>query len=64
MQKLKGFQTGDTVITPHGVGTVCGFEVLRTTERVQVKLNDNPFSFPVACYFLYEVKHAASKSEN
>jgi len=55
IKRLKGFKVGDTVTTPHGEGTIVKFEQFRLTERVGVELASNPFSFPVAYYFLNEI---------
>jgi hypothetical protein len=55
MERLKGFKIGDMVTTTHGKGTVVNFEQFRLTERVGVELENNPFSFPVAYYFLNEI---------
>lgn len=47
---------GTKVLTPHGTGLVVSEEVFRTCERWGVKLDKNPFTFPVAFYFKEEVK--------
>lgn len=47
---------GDIVDTPHGRGVVVDFEKFRLTDRVGVKLDRNPFSFPVAYFFKSEIK--------
>lgn len=47
---------GDRVLTPHGYGTVTDREEFRTCCRVGVKLDNNPFSWPIAWYFEKEVR--------
>jgi len=47
---------GDIVTTPHGKGVIVDFEKFRLTDRVGVKLDQNPFSFPVAYFFTHEIK--------
>lgn len=46
---------GDQVTTPHGKGIIVDFEKHRLYERVGVKLENNPFSFPIAYYFKNEI---------
>jgi hypothetical protein len=45
---------GSIVTTPHGNGVIVDEEVFRTCQRWGVKLDKNPFSFPVAYYFKNE----------
>jgi len=47
---------GVTVETPHGNGIVVSEEVFKGSERWGVKLDNNPFSFPVAFFFKNEVE--------
>lgn len=47
---------GAKVITPHGLGIIVQEEVFRTCERWGVKLDINPFSFPIAFYFKNEIR--------
>lgn len=47
---------GDKVDTPHGAGVIVDEEVFRTCQRWGVKLDANPFSFPVAFYFKNEIQ--------
>lgn len=46
---------GSIVKTPHGKGKIVAEEVFRTCERWGVKLDNNPFSFPIAFYFKNEI---------
>lgn len=48
---------GDEIFTPNGKGEVAGFEKYSKTEnnRVGIILENNPFNFPVAFYFLNEI---------
>lgn len=46
---------GTKVQTPHGSGVVVQEEIFRTCERWGVKLDANPFSFPVSFYLKSEV---------
>ena len=55
--KLKGFKINDEVMTPHGKGRVSKFEEFRMSERIAVELDNNPFTFPIAYYFPYELRH-------
>jgi hypothetical protein len=55
IKRLKGFKISDIVRTPHGKGTIVKFEQFRLTERVGVELENNPFSFALAYYFLNEI---------
>lgn len=52
---------GDIVITPNGKGVVEYKEfysrISADNERICVKLDNNPFSFPVACYWVSEIKN-------
>lgn len=47
---------GNTVTTPHGKGIIVDLEKFRLTERVGVKLDQNPFRFPIAYFFKHEIK--------
>lgn len=49
---------GSEVVTPHGKGIIVAEEVFRTCGRWGVKLDKNPFSFPVAFYFKNEIQRA------
>ena len=46
---------GSEVTTPDGPGVIVDIESFRTCTRYLVKLELNPFSFPVACYFDNEI---------
>ena len=46
----------DPVLTPHGKGIIVDFEKTRWYTRAGVKLEQNPFTFPVAYYFVAEIK--------
>lgn len=48
---------GLNVHTPFGSGVIVSEEVFRTCERWGVKLDNNPFSFPIAFFFKKEVGH-------
>lgn len=46
-----------TVWTPYGSGVVVSEEVFKGSERWGVKLDNNPFSFPIAFFFKKEVEN-------
>lgn len=48
---------GSNVWTPYGSGVIVEEEVFRTCQRWGVKLDNNPFSFPIAFFFKKEVEH-------
>ena len=48
---------GSNVWTHYGSGVIVSEEVFRTCERWGVKLDNNPFSFPIAFFFKKEVEH-------
>ncbi|HLU84120.1 MAG TPA: hypothetical protein VKZ45_01500 [Vicingaceae bacterium] len=48
---------GSNVWTPYGSGGIVEEEVFRTCQRWGVKLDNNPFSFPIAFFFKKEVEH-------
>ena len=47
---------GTLVNTPHGRGVISKHEEFRLSERFAVKLEDSPFSFPLAYYFQHELE--------
>ena len=48
-------RAGDQVTTPDGKGIIVAFEKFRFTERIGVKLDVNPFPFPIAYYFKSQI---------
>lgn len=55
---------GARVETPHGRGQIVDEEVFRTCERWGVKLDKNPFPFPVAFYFKNEIRRVIEVSSS
>lgn len=51
---------GDRVDTPHGCGEIVDWEI---EKRYGVKLDNNPFDFPIAYYFPHELKKAKDVQE-
>ena len=47
---------GQKVETPHGLGAIQDIENCYRLKRYGVKLENNPFSFPIAYYFKHELK--------
>lgn len=48
---------GDRVITPNGPGVIEDIEPWSAHNRYGVKLDKNPFWYPIAYYFKHEVTH-------
>jgi len=46
---------GDEINTPHGKGIIL-FKENFDSPRFCVKLENNPFIFPIACYFIDDLK--------
>ena len=46
---------GDRVKTEHGEGEIVDIESFDKGDRYGVKLDNNPFTFPVAYYFKNEI---------
>ncbi len=47
---------GDQVTTPHGEGVIVDIENFDKAKRFGVKLENNPFTFPIAYYFEKDIK--------
>lgn len=48
-------KTGDKVKTPDGEGVVVDTEEFYNIKRYGIRLENNPFTFPVAYYFRKEI---------
>jgi hypothetical protein len=55
LKRNKMKKSNTKVLTPHGIGIIVDEEVFKGSERWGVKLQNNPFTFPVAYYFKKEV---------
>jgi hypothetical protein len=53
---------GDRITTPDGVGVVLEMEKYSeaTNNRYGIKLDTNPYTFPIAFYFHHETKKCVS----
>ena len=50
-------KAGEKINTPDGAGTISFIEEFRMCTRVCVELENNPFNYPIVCYFVEEIKN-------